>query len=363
MGMISTSVLAVAITENSGVFNFKIPQPNNISDDWDNDGDPNITDPDDDNDGEPDVSDSEPFGPVNGGVLTGPQLTISDLIEKGNDHIVYVNKDGEVIRVDSVTGEFITHEISYNYTGKIKDIGTSYQGNYSAILTDSNKVYRLNLDTPTNHGEVVWDRGLYGDPVSLIKTYYQTWVLTTNDYVVKTQNGAGYPIRTETLLFKDSWMHVDLASNSNVPVVMYSDSNDDLIVETSGIKVNWSTLLGVNSKPVKVDWGYDYGSVLFENGQVAFGKQASPVLLPTWEGNITDLEMGTRYLAGFGGGNLFLTSIGGSTVPTTTANTPLTGIDFFSASSYGIFIKYTNGDIFDTNKVGQKFEKNLYSIE
>jgi hypothetical protein len=49
-------------TLSQGIFNFKIPQPDFISNDWDNDGDPNSTDPDDDNDGIDDVDDSVPFG-------------------------------------------------------------------------------------------------------------------------------------------------------------------------------------------------------------------------------------------------------------------------------------------------------------
>jgi hypothetical protein len=54
----SISISALA----GGVFNMQIPQPDFVSNDWDNDGDPNSTDPDDDNDGINDEIDSFPFG-------------------------------------------------------------------------------------------------------------------------------------------------------------------------------------------------------------------------------------------------------------------------------------------------------------
>lgn len=59
------SLILVFFTLNvnaTGIFNYQIPQPNLITDDWDGDGIPNHLDPDDDNDNIDDEMDDVPFG-------------------------------------------------------------------------------------------------------------------------------------------------------------------------------------------------------------------------------------------------------------------------------------------------------------
>lgn len=60
--LLSILTMSVYAESSSGVFNFKIPQLDIISNDWDGDGIPNSQDNDDDNDGIDDVDDSLPFG-------------------------------------------------------------------------------------------------------------------------------------------------------------------------------------------------------------------------------------------------------------------------------------------------------------
>lgn len=60
--LLTILISTISLASFAGIFNSTIPQPDFISNDWDNDGDPNSTDPDDDNDGVLDDDDSIPFG-------------------------------------------------------------------------------------------------------------------------------------------------------------------------------------------------------------------------------------------------------------------------------------------------------------
>lgn len=60
LSIIISSISLSAIA--GGIFNMSIPQPDFVSNDWDNDGIPNSTDMDDDGDGILDENDSVPFG-------------------------------------------------------------------------------------------------------------------------------------------------------------------------------------------------------------------------------------------------------------------------------------------------------------
>ena len=65
-------------------FRFSIPQPNFVSNDWDNDGQPNEIDPDDDNDGLNDTEDSIPFG--RGGQSSTPDVTVNSFDANKNSY-------------------------------------------------------------------------------------------------------------------------------------------------------------------------------------------------------------------------------------------------------------------------------------
>lgn len=62
ISLLTLSMLTAEISMAGGIFNFPIPQPNKISNDFDGDGQPNTIDPDDDNDGILDEEDSVQFG-------------------------------------------------------------------------------------------------------------------------------------------------------------------------------------------------------------------------------------------------------------------------------------------------------------
>lgn len=78
MKKIILSIIISAISFNAlsqMIFNMPIPQPDYVSNDWDNDGIPNSSDNDDDNDGIDDDLDSTPFG--QGGQSSTPDVVLN----------------------------------------------------------------------------------------------------------------------------------------------------------------------------------------------------------------------------------------------------------------------------------------------
>jgi hypothetical protein len=107
---ISTASFAV------GVFNMTIPQPDFISNDWDNDGITNNLDPDDDNDGDDDDVDSTPFGMV--GQNSTPNVTINNF---NVDKVSYMESDTLTLSwdIDNIRSLNLYNQSGNEYLGDV----------------------------------------------------------------------------------------------------------------------------------------------------------------------------------------------------------------------------------------------------
>lgn len=117
------------------IFNYQIPQPNLITNDWDGDGEPNSTDTDDDGDNIPDTIDDDPFSgrPVSGGgssvSIASGDLTTTFLYTATNGTNRYgVIKDHPFFSSipHGTSGNWADQNLSSQYAIYTDDSGSNY---------------------------------------------------------------------------------------------------------------------------------------------------------------------------------------------------------------------------------------------
>jgi hypothetical protein len=142
--ILSIIILSISFSAVSQItFNISIPQPDFISNDWDNDGDPNSTDPDDDNDGINDEDDSNPFN-ISGQSSysnTAPIAVIS-VVSNIDQVITFKISDSY-----DENGDNLTYTVNYgdgdeqsysDNSNKTKSYSTLGDRNITLIVTDEN---------------------------------------------------------------------------------------------------------------------------------------------------------------------------------------------------------------------------------
>lgn len=152
MSILSITTYATA----TGVFQYQIPQPDLVTNDWDGDGIPNHLDPDDDNDNINDEDDSIPFGPP-GGESSTPSVPIT--IDTFTADNTTPNGSETVTLSWSITGNIDTLTLEGQDWGTPIDVSSvssypvlpSVDGDYTLTLNGTIiETLSITIDGPSN---------------------------------------------------------------------------------------------------------------------------------------------------------------------------------------------------------------------